>query len=153
MVPGILTGQALDQKWDSADLLVLTSRIETYGLVVEALARGIPAVVSPGPVRSRHFRKRGPQTVPRHPAHRPSWRPGEPGGGAARVAHRTDAAALLEAGGARSARYAARVAADGSGGVGVPESPAEVTVDPAGLPPAPPPTARPAPPLSAPSPS
>ena len=46
-VPGILVGQALDQKWDTADLLVLTSRIETYGLVVvEALARGIPAVVS-----------------------------------------------------------------------------------------------------------
>ena len=46
-VPGILVGQALDQKWDTVDLLVLTSRIETYGLVVvEALARGIPAVVS-----------------------------------------------------------------------------------------------------------
>jgi glycosyltransferase involved in cell wall biosynthesis len=49
MVPGILAGQALNQKWDTADLLVLTSRIETYGLVVvEALARGIPAVVSAG---------------------------------------------------------------------------------------------------------
>jgi glycosyltransferase involved in cell wall biosynthesis len=49
MVPGTLAGQALDQKWDTADLLVLTSRIETYGLVVvEALARGIPAVVSRG---------------------------------------------------------------------------------------------------------
>ena len=47
MVPGVLVGQALDQQWDIADLLVLTSRIETYGLVVvEALARGIPAVVS-----------------------------------------------------------------------------------------------------------
>ena len=47
MVPGVLVGQALDQQWDTADLLVLTSRIETYGLVVvEALARGIPAVVS-----------------------------------------------------------------------------------------------------------
>ncbi len=46
-VPGTLIGQALDQKWDTTDLLVLTSRIETYGLVVvEALARGIPAVVS-----------------------------------------------------------------------------------------------------------
>ena len=46
-VPGVLVGQALDQQWDIADLLVLTSRIETYGLVVvEALARGIPAVVS-----------------------------------------------------------------------------------------------------------
>jgi glycosyltransferase involved in cell wall biosynthesis len=49
MVPGALVGQALDQKWRAADLLVLTSRVETYGLVVtEALARGIPAVVSAG---------------------------------------------------------------------------------------------------------
>ncbi len=49
MVPGILAGRALDEKWNTADLLVLTSRIETYGLVVvEALARGIPAVVSAG---------------------------------------------------------------------------------------------------------
>jgi glycosyltransferase involved in cell wall biosynthesis len=49
MVPGTLGGQALDQKWDTADLLILPSRVETYGLVVvEALARGIPAVVSAG---------------------------------------------------------------------------------------------------------
>jgi glycosyltransferase involved in cell wall biosynthesis len=49
LVPGPLTGSVLDQKWDAADLLVLPSRIETYGLVVvEALARGIPAVVSAG---------------------------------------------------------------------------------------------------------
>ena len=47
MVPGILAGPALDERWDTADLFVLTSRIETYGLVVvEALARGIAAVVS-----------------------------------------------------------------------------------------------------------
>jgi glycosyltransferase involved in cell wall biosynthesis len=49
LVPGALAGSVLDQKWDAADLLVLPSRIETYGLVVvEALARGIPAVVSAG---------------------------------------------------------------------------------------------------------
>ena len=48
-MPGLLVGEALDQKWDAADLLVLPSRVETYGLVVtEALARGIPAVVSAG---------------------------------------------------------------------------------------------------------
>ena len=42
-------GQALDHEWDAADLLVLPSRTETYGLVVvEALARGIPAVVTEG---------------------------------------------------------------------------------------------------------
>jgi glycosyltransferase involved in cell wall biosynthesis len=49
VVPGALVGRALDQRWQDADLLVLTSRIETYGLVVaEALARGIPAIVSAG---------------------------------------------------------------------------------------------------------
>jgi glycosyltransferase involved in cell wall biosynthesis len=49
MVHGVLVGEALDQKWAAADLLVLTSRVETYGLVVtEALAHGIPAVVSVG---------------------------------------------------------------------------------------------------------
>ena len=49
LVPGALADSVLDQKWDAADLLVLPSRIETYGLVVvEALARGIPAVVSAG---------------------------------------------------------------------------------------------------------
>jgi glycosyltransferase involved in cell wall biosynthesis len=48
-VPGALMGQALDHEWDAADLLVLPSRTETYGLVVvEALARGIPAVVTEG---------------------------------------------------------------------------------------------------------
>jgi glycosyltransferase involved in cell wall biosynthesis len=49
LVPGAVAGTALDQKWDAADLLVLSSRVETYGLVVvEALAHGIPAVVSAG---------------------------------------------------------------------------------------------------------
>jgi glycosyltransferase involved in cell wall biosynthesis len=48
-VTGALTGSALDQRWDAADLLVLPSRVETFGLVVtEALARGIPAIVSAG---------------------------------------------------------------------------------------------------------
>ena len=48
-MPGALVGSALDQKWEAADLLVLPSRTETYGLVVvEALARGIPAVVTAG---------------------------------------------------------------------------------------------------------
>jgi glycosyltransferase involved in cell wall biosynthesis len=46
-VPGTLRGKSLDQEWDAADLLVLPSRTETYGLVVvEALARGIAAVVT-----------------------------------------------------------------------------------------------------------
>jgi glycosyltransferase involved in cell wall biosynthesis len=49
MMPGVLADQALDQKWEVTDLFVLTSRVETYGMVVtEALARGIPAIVSAG---------------------------------------------------------------------------------------------------------
>ena len=49
------------------------------------------------------------------------------------MAHRTDAAARLASGGARSTRYAARMAADGRGGVGLPGSPAEPIVDPSWL--------------------
>jgi glycosyltransferase involved in cell wall biosynthesis len=42
---GVLTGTALDAAYRAADLLVLPSRIETYGMVVtEALARSLPVV-------------------------------------------------------------------------------------------------------------
>jgi len=49
LITGPLTGSALAQVWDDTDLLVLTSRSETYGMVVaEALAHAIPAIVCAG---------------------------------------------------------------------------------------------------------
>lgn len=46
---GVLYGADLEREWGAADLLVLPSRVETYGMVVaEALAHGIPAVVTAG---------------------------------------------------------------------------------------------------------
>lgn len=48
-VPGPIVGSDLDPVWAATDLLVHTSRAETYGMVVaEALARGIPSVVADG---------------------------------------------------------------------------------------------------------
>ncbi|MPV37038.1 glycosyltransferase family 4 protein [Georgenia subflava] len=49
LLPGTLEGAALATQWADADLLVLPSRTETFGLVVlEALAHGVPAVVPAG---------------------------------------------------------------------------------------------------------
>ncbi len=45
--PGALTGQELDRAYAAADLLVLASHAETYGMVVtEALARGLPVLAT-----------------------------------------------------------------------------------------------------------
>ncbi|MGB8379824.1 MAG: glycosyltransferase, partial [Dermatophilaceae bacterium] len=48
-VPGPLVGPELEREWSRTDLLVLPSRVETFGLVVtEAFAHGIPALVGAG---------------------------------------------------------------------------------------------------------
>ena len=45
--PGPRTGADLDHSYASADLMVLASRAETYGMAVtEALARGVPVVAA-----------------------------------------------------------------------------------------------------------
>jgi glycosyltransferase involved in cell wall biosynthesis len=44
---GALTGEELDRAYAAADLLLLPSRAETYGMVItEALARGIPVLAT-----------------------------------------------------------------------------------------------------------
>ncbi|MDN4642946.1 glycosyltransferase [Arthrobacter sp. PsM3] len=48
-IPGELRGPALEREWAAADLSLLISQAETYGLVVtESIARGVPVVVRAG---------------------------------------------------------------------------------------------------------
>ena len=48
-IPGELRGKALEAEWAAADLSLLISQAETFGLVVtESIARGVPVVVRAG---------------------------------------------------------------------------------------------------------
>lgn len=48
-IPGELRGRALEAEWAAADLSLLISKAETFGLVVtESIARGVPVVVRAG---------------------------------------------------------------------------------------------------------
>jgi glycosyltransferase involved in cell wall biosynthesis len=48
-LPGELTGEALEQQWHAADLSLLVSKVEAFGMAVtESIARGVPVVVRAG---------------------------------------------------------------------------------------------------------
>ena len=110
-VPGELRGAALEAEWAAADLSLLISRAETYGLVVtESLARGIPVVVregtgavealaaGSGPHSGTGHRPRARERRGKHPAghrRRARRRPGAAGRGAAALAHRPRAPGAL----------------------------------------------------------
>jgi glycosyltransferase involved in cell wall biosynthesis len=48
-LPGELTGEALEQQWHAADLSLLISKVEAFGMAVtESVARGVPVIVRAG---------------------------------------------------------------------------------------------------------
>ena len=108
-IPGELRGAALEAEWAAADLSLLISQAETFGLVVtESIARGVPVVVRAGTGAvealaagtpganlrgySPHQTTAPPAAVAaRNPAgnrRRPRHGPGTPRGGAAALAVR-----------------------------------------------------------------
>ena len=105
-IPGELRGGELEAEWAAADLSLLISRAETFGLVVtESIARGVPVVVrggtgavealaagTPGPTAPTPGQPR-PDTPTPAPAaghrRRPRRGPGSPRGGAAALAVRS----------------------------------------------------------------
>ncbi len=73
---GALTGGDLDRSYAAADLLVLASRAETYGMVVtEALARGLPVVAAEVGGLPEALGRTPDGRLPGLlvPAHRPRW--------------------------------------------------------------------------------
>ena len=68
--PGTATGGNLDRAYDAADVMVLASRAETYGMVVtEALARGVPVITADvGGVAEAHIDRGGVRDQPDPPA-------------------------------------------------------------------------------------
>jgi glycosyltransferase involved in cell wall biosynthesis len=47
-IPGVLKGEALSQAYANMDLFVFPSHTDTFGnVVLEAMASGVPAIVSP----------------------------------------------------------------------------------------------------------
>ena len=106
--PGPRTGAELDRAYAAADLLVLASRAETYGMVVtEALARGVPVLATDvgGVTEALGHGDDGTRPGLLVP-------PGDPAalGAALRaLARRRRAARAPAAGRARAARVAARV--------------------------------------------
>lgn len=68
-IPGELRGGELEAEWAAADLSLLISRAETYGLVVtESIARGVPVVVraGTGAVEALAAGTPGPASAPTH---------------------------------------------------------------------------------------
>ena len=100
--PAPRTGADLDAAYAAADVLVLASRAETYGMVVtEALARGLPVIATDGRRPAGGARAAADGSRPGLLV--PPGRPGGAGRGAARLAGRRRAAAATCAQAAGSA--------------------------------------------------
>ena len=108
---GALPEEDLARSYGAADLLVLPSRSETYGMVVtEALARGLPVVAADVGGVPEAMGHGADGTRPGVLV--PPERPGRAGRRAARLARRRRSAPAAAAGGARAARVARRLVGD-----------------------------------------